>query len=61
MMDNQGTEKLKDLVNAGNCTDHKEVFNTVKTRAQILRSDAFFWTSTEVITEVLIGKLSMCK
>lgn len=37
-MENQGTEKLKDLVKAANGTDHKGFSNTVKPRAQILRN-----------------------
>lgn len=38
MMKNQGIEKLKDLVKAVNGTDHKEISNTVKPMAQILRN-----------------------
>lgn len=37
-MKNQGIEKLKDLVKAVNGTDHKEISNTVKPMAQILRN-----------------------
>lgn len=29
-------------------------------RAQILKRHCFFWTTTEVIPEVLIAKLKMC-
>lgn len=37
-MENQGIEKLKDLVKAANGTDNTEISNTVKPRAQILRN-----------------------
>lgn len=41
-MENEGTEKLKDLVKAANNTGHKEISNTVKPRAQILRNKMMF-------------------
>lgn len=38
-MKNQGTEKFKDLMKAANSTGHKEISNTVKPKAQILRNN----------------------